>query len=147
MEEGVATMLNEPVYAGFFRRMLGSLIDAAVVGTVGAVVNAPFGVPKTAGAPVSSVQAVVTIVFGLASFLYYVGMESSAKQATIGKILMGLKVTDLNGNRIGFLRSTGRYCCHLFSVLTLGVGFLMVFFTKKKQTLHDKIAGCLVIRI
>jgi uncharacterized RDD family membrane protein YckC len=73
-------------------------------------------------------------------------MESSAKQATVGKMALGLVVTDLNGNRITFARATGRYFGKALSSLILHIGYLMAGFTPKKQALHDIIAECLVVK-
>lgn len=79
-------------------------------------------------------------------WLYYAGMESSAQQATLGKLAVGMKVTDLTGRRISFLRATGRYFAKLISALTLCIGYAMVAFTARRQALHDKIAETLVVR-
>ncbi len=78
--------------------------------------------------------------------LYYPLMESSKKQGTLGKIAMGIKVTDMQGRRIFFGRATDRYFAKCISVLTLMIGYFMAGFTKKKQALHDIIANCLVIK-
>ena len=86
------------------------------------------------------------LVGALATAAYYLFMHSSSKQATLGKMAMGLKVTDLDGERIGvgksFLRTIGSFV----SAVLLMVGYLMVAFTERKQGLHDKIAGTLVVR-
>ena len=81
-----------------------------------------------------------------ASWLYFALMESSAKGATLGKLALGLRVTDLNGNRISFARATGRYFGKIVSGMILMIGYLMAGFTQQKQALHDIMAGCLVIR-
>jgi uncharacterized RDD family membrane protein YckC len=73
-------------------------------------------------------------------------MESSARQATLGKMALGIVVTDLDGNRIGFGRATGRYFAKILSALILLIGFIMAAFTQKKQGLHDIIAGTLVVK-
>jgi uncharacterized RDD family membrane protein YckC len=73
-------------------------------------------------------------------------MESSAWQATLGKKILGLKVTDLSGNRITFARASGRFFGKILSGMILGIGFLMAGFTARKQALHDILAGCLVLR-
>jgi uncharacterized RDD family membrane protein YckC len=82
----------------------------------------------------------------LVGWLYYAFMESSANQATVGKMAVGLKVTDLNGKRISFGRATGRYFGRLLSGFILGIGFLMIAFSAKKQGLHDTLAGTLVVK-
>jgi uncharacterized RDD family membrane protein YckC len=80
------------------------------------------------------------------SWLYSALMERSSKQATLGKMALGIRVTDLDGNRIGFGKATGRYFAKILSALILGIGFLMVAFTQRKQGLHDMLAGTLVMR-
>jgi len=80
------------------------------------------------------------------SWIYYASLESSAWQATLGKKILGLKVTDLAGNRISFGRASGRFFGKILSGMILGIGFLMAGFTERKQALHDILAGCLVLR-
>lgn len=79
------------------------------------------------------------------SWFYFVFQESSSWQATIGKRLMGIKVVDLKGRPISFWRATGRYFTKLFLRPIFMIGLSMIVFTKKKQALHDKMAGTLVI--
>ena len=75
---------------------------------------------------------------------YFVLSESSRWQATIGKKLLGIKVGDSKGKRIStgkaFLRLFGRW----ISGQILLIGYLMAFFTKNKQALHDLLAATLV---
>ena len=78
-------------------------------------------------------------------WIYFAGFESSRFQATLGKRVLGLKVTSLSGKRIGFLRASVRYFCKILSRLIFMIGFFMIPFTKKNQGLHDKIAQTLVI--
>jgi uncharacterized RDD family membrane protein YckC len=132
------------VYAGFWRRLAAVLIDGLLVGAIIAPLVMAFGEGETYAEAVrstsgSSIQTVIT-------WLYYALMESSAKQATVGKLVLGILVTDLEGRRIGFGRATGRHFAKILSALILGIGFLMVAFTERKQGLHDMVAGTLVIR-
>jgi uncharacterized RDD family membrane protein YckC len=83
----------------------------------------------------------------LIQWLWFTIPESSKWQATIGKKMVGLKVTDENGERIGFGKANWRYWSKILSGLILFVGFVMVAFTEKKQGLHDKIAGTLVVKV
>lgn len=79
-------------------------------------------------------------------WLYWTVFESSSWQATPGKRMLGLRVTDMDGNRIGFGRANARYWSKILSFLILLIGFLMVAFTRRKQGLHDLIASTLVLR-
>jgi uncharacterized RDD family membrane protein YckC len=81
----------------------------------------------------------------VAGWLYFALMESSAKGATLGKRALGIKVTDMSGNRISFGRATGRYFGKIVSGVILYIGFLMAGFTQQKQALHDIMASCLVV--
>ncbi len=76
---------------------------------------------------------------------YYVGFEVSRYEATPGKIAMALRVTDLEGRRVGIVRASIRHFAKLLTLATLSLGFFMAVFTRKRQTLHDLVAGCLVI--
>jgi uncharacterized RDD family membrane protein YckC len=127
-------------YAGFWRRVAAALIDGILVGVVSWIVTLIFsGISD--GAEVTAQILVLIAAYG-----YYAGMESSSYQATVGKIALGIQVTDLNGNRISFGRALGRNLAEILSALILGIGYIMVAFTPKKQGLHDMIAGTLVVQ-
>lgn len=135
-------------YAGFGQRLVALIIDSLVTGVLGAVVGVILGVIAVAAETEDSAltEVVYNLIGVLIGWLYYVLMESSSKQATLGKMAMGIKVTDLNGNRIGFGRATGRYFAKIISSLILLIGYLMMLWSPRKQTLHDSISGCLVTR-
>jgi len=82
----------------------------------------------------------------LAVWVYHAAFVSSAWQGTIGKMVLGLKVVDYSGNRITFGRATARYFSQALSALILGIGFMMVGWTNKRQGLHDFIAETRVVR-
>jgi uncharacterized RDD family membrane protein YckC len=127
-------------YAGFWRRVAAALIDGILVGVVSWIVTLIFsGISD--GAEVTAQILVLIAAYG-----YYAGMESSSYQATVGKIALGIQVTDLNGNRISFGRALGRNLAEILSALIFGIGYIMVAFTPKKQGLHDMIAGTLVVQ-
>ncbi|OGU55862.1 MAG: hypothetical protein A2V66_18000 [Ignavibacteria bacterium RBG_13_36_8] len=96
-----------------------------------------------------SVFIIVIIFFSILAiivqWLYFALMESSSKQATLGKMALNIKVVDMSGNRISFGRATGRYFGKIISGLILMIGYIMAGFTEKKQALHDIMANCLVI--
>ena len=95
---------------------------------------------------VLSIATFVVVVLVL-SWLYFAGMESSEHQGTLGKMALGLVVTDMNGLRISFARASGRFFAKIITGLVpLYIGYIMAGFTEKKQALHDMIASCLVLR-
>jgi len=89
---------------------------------------------------------IILFISTLVQWLYYAHMESSKMQGTVGKFLLGIKVTDLNGSRISFVHASARYFAKFISLFTFGIGYLMVLFTEKKQALHDIISKCLVVK-
>lgn len=91
--------------------------------------------------------SLTSAVFGfLLKWLYFTLLESSASQATLGKAVIGIRVTDMQGRRISLLKANARYWAKILSAITLGFGYLMAGFTKRKQALHDMVAGTLVVR-
>jgi uncharacterized RDD family membrane protein YckC len=82
----------------------------------------------------------------IVQWLYDALTTSSSWQATVGKKVLRLKVTDEAGNRISFGRATGRFFGKLLSGMIMNIGFIMIAFTERKQGLHDMIAGTRVIR-
>ncbi|HKS80277.1 MAG TPA: RDD family protein [Candidatus Acidoferrales bacterium] len=98
--------------------------------------------------PFSIVFGMIVAILGaiLGQWLYYAWMESSSHQGTVGKIALGLVVTDLQGRRVSFARATGRFFSRIITRLTFGIGYIIAGFTERKQTLHDMIASCLVLR-
>ncbi len=64
----------------------------------------------------------------------------------MGKLVLGIRVPDLNGQRISFARASGRYFAEILSAATLYIGFLMVAFNPRKRALHDFLAGTVVYK-
>jgi uncharacterized RDD family membrane protein YckC len=111
----------------------------------------PFHLNETAPSPAAMLfLLLVELVFWALTltlaWLYFAKLESGPARATYGKRVMGLRVTDLAGERIGFGRATGRFFGKFVSGLTFYIGFIMAAFTERKQALHDMIAGTLVVR-
>ena len=139
-------------YAGFWKRVLAFLLDYIVMMVLIIVFSfgmgmmmAHNGVDATADETLALFDALMQWVVLMLGWLYFGWMESSQYQATLGKLLMGLKVTNIQGERLSFWRATGRHFGKYLSFLLLGIGFLMVAFTRRKQGLHDLMTSCLVI--
>ena len=82
----------------------------------------------------------------IASWPYYTFLEASPTQGTIGKMILRLKVTDLDGRRIRWGRANARYFGRWLSGLPYCAGYLFPLFTARKQALHDLMARCLVLK-
>lgn len=135
-------------YANFWKRTAAYLLDYVIYmtgcGMLLLVIGIILGVSGTN--PSEMAFNVLGLLISLVVYLlYYVWPEASAWQATLGKRIFGLKVTDLNGQRISFWRSLGRNVGMVVSSFILCIGYLMCFWTQQKQCLHDHMAGCLVV--
>jgi uncharacterized RDD family membrane protein YckC len=94
-------------------------------------------------------DAVIFAVFGLwlaLAWLYEVLQVASRRQATWGMRAVGIFRTDLHGRRLSFARASALYGYGLLSYVLYGLGFVSQPFTRKRQTLHDWMAGSVVLR-
>ncbi|HRX85191.1 MAG TPA: RDD family protein, partial [Phycisphaerae bacterium] len=136
-------------YASFGARAAAAFVDFVILQIVSSIINAVFlGVLLSKlDTTTILIATIVPLVLDAAfTMLYSVWLESSKWQATPGKMLMHLKVVDVEGRRISFGRSSWRNFAKGFSMLTLGVGYLMPLWTRRRQALHDQAAGCCVVR-
>jgi uncharacterized RDD family membrane protein YckC len=132
-------------FGGFWIRVLAYIIDIIpllIIGFVLALLSGEDLINTDPSAPLYSFTDLVGLIVGIA---YFVGFESSAYQATPGKMALGLIVVDTDGRRISPARAFGRYFAKILSGLILLIGYIMVGFTERKQGLHDMIAGTLVV--
>lgn len=135
------------LYAGFWRRVVSYFIDGLIVFVPLVILIALIVVAAGGGAGgQSGSTALVWPIALLGAWLYFALFERSHLQATPGKLALGLRVTDGQGDRIGFGRATGRYFGKLLSGAILDIGYMMAGWTARKQGLHDMMAGCLVVR-
>ena len=134
-------------YAGFWRRFAALLIDWFVFSSIEIFIAAARGIPLNARPSTEPEVVAKAFLINLVIFwLYWAISESSPWQASIGKRAMDVYVTDLKGCRISFAQASGRFFGKVISAIILGVGFIMIAFTERKQGLHDLLAGCLVVR-
>jgi len=133
-------------YAGFWKRFAASIIDGVILMVCGLIIGGFIGFVYrfTAGTSVGA-GALGNLGGIILGWLYFAIMESSSTQGTLGKMALGIKVTNLSGDRISFGRATGRHLGKIISAFIFFIGYLMVAFTSRKQGLHDMIAGCLVV--
>lgn len=142
-------------FATFWQRFAASFADGICIQLLSVALGLGIGAVAAAtglanddgtGAAEAMLEGLGGLVGVLTFWLYYALQESSERQATVGKRLVGLRVTDLQGRRISFGRATLRLVCKILSYLTFLIGFLIQPFTKRKQALHDLLAGTLVFK-
>lgn len=152
-------------YAGFWKRLLAYVVDALVLYIPNKLIMDAMGAEAAQNRLTSALQAAGTdvstildayghffseistanLVATLMAWLYFAFCESSAWQATLGKLAVGIRVTDVHGARISLPRALGRYPAKFLSVFTFGFGFLMAGWTRRKQALHDMVVSTLVL--
>ncbi len=147
--------IARPRPAGFWIRFLAYLIDLALIwagflalyfaGFESVLDLDPPGYGEIE--PSSNVSRSLPgfIVFVLVAWLYEAILTSSRHQATVGKLLLNLKVVDENYDRIGFALATFRHMLKYVSHFVLEIGFIMIAFRESKEGLHDLMAGTYVI--
>jgi uncharacterized RDD family membrane protein YckC len=142
---------NNFEYAGFWRRFAAYMLDWVILGFF---LNAVYWFLRNQIQMGHIRYETLEVISGILlipisiiiTWCYYSGLESSPLQATLGKWLIGLYVTDENGERLTFGKATGRHFAKIISGIILGIGYILAGFTEKKQALHDTIAGCLVLK-
>ncbi len=141
--------------AGFWIRGLAFLVDAILVSVLvwigGTLVRGSVWI---GGAFSSAPDAALEWLESAAGMLLALLIEAAYFSLTVGhsgqtpgKRLLRLKVIRVNGEAVGFGLAFVRWLAQGISFLALGVGFLMIAFTRNKQGLHDKIAGTFVVRL
>jgi uncharacterized RDD family membrane protein YckC len=153
-------------YAGFWIRFIAIIIDGIIISIVRAFLVIPIlamvGISFANGmgdidpsnmddlipmiATFIAAAGVLMLVSTIIWVLYGTLMEASKYQATVGKLALGLIVTDTNGAKLDFSKSLVRNLSKLLSNFILMIGYIMAAFTEKKQGLHDIIAGTLVVK-
>jgi uncharacterized RDD family membrane protein YckC len=117
----------------FWIRLVAWLIDGLVVGVITSVLTFIL---------VNSPQQQLLLSF-LVGIVYHVGWWVN-KGATPGKLAMGLRVVDMDGNTLNVLHAVGRYFSYILSAITFGIGYLMIF-GEEHMGLHDRVSGSQVV--
>lgn len=134
-------------YGGFWRRLAAHAIDIMLLGLISSLVSSLIGITAVEGDEPFNQRQLLVVLFALGlATLYYGLWESSPTQATPGKLALSLRVAGRDGRRIAFPRAAVRYWGKLLSTLLLGVGFVMIAFTRRRQGLHDLLADTIVLQ-
>jgi len=147
---GTATPTRETAmrYAGFSLRASAMLIDFTLLWVV--FVLAQFALTMSGAAPAGldafGGERAQLYTGGLAWWVYKAVLHSSPWQGTVGKMVLGLRVADLEGRRISFVHATLRYAAEVGSYPLMGIGYLAAMFSRRGQALHDMIARTCVVQ-
>lgn len=126
--------------AGFWLRFVALVVDSALMMILlGVMMIGAAGVGEDLVAPAYWLWVLI-------SFLYWPVLESTARRGTVGKMMLGLVVADIDGGKLPFLRSLLRNLAKIISAIPFYIGFLLAAFTARKQALHDLITKAVVLR-
>jgi uncharacterized RDD family membrane protein YckC len=135
--------------AGFWRRAAAFGVDALwLFCTAGTLALALSGTPWPSAGDGTGLAGAAAVLLNrvLPALVCIVGWGRFG--ATPGKCLLELRVVDARtGGRPGYMRAFIRYVGYFVSFLTLGLGFVWIVFDRRRQGLHDKLAGTRVIRV
>lgn len=126
--------------AGFWRRCAAFTIDsmvAAVAFVIPSAVLLSATSQSLSDAQLLTLGCVLMVLYGV----YFEGKTGSSP----GKRFLGLKVVDASGSRLGYLRTFVRHLIKAGMPFTLYLGFLTQPFTRKRQGVHDMLAGARVL--
>lgn len=140
---------GEVKYAGFWIRWAGAIIDGIILQIGFYIFSFSLGSSGGLGGnsyTLMNVRSVGIIVLSfVAPFIYYIIM-THYYSATLGKMAVGIVVKNETGQKLTLGEVLMREIPgKLLSSITLGIGYLMVAFTEKKQGLHDKLAHSVVV--
>ena len=114
-------------------RAVALFLDLVVIGVLTTLVTSMLGIDSHGWTA------------SLISWLYFATQESSGWMGTFGKRVMGLAVQGVDGRQLGFGRASLRWAARWLSGLAFGLGYALALFNDKRQTLHDLLAGTVVV--
>lgn len=133
-------------YSGFWRRLMALLLDSVLLFFPAAIVRVLLGQPVIQDPMESGSGSPLATGIELAiDATYAVAMVTSRARATLGMQAMEIQLVTVNGERVGVARATLRWFAQLLDILTLGIGYLIMFFNRRRQTLHDLVSGTVVV--
>ena len=157
---------NQIQYAGFWMRLVASLIDAIFLYIINSIVMsvvlfAYYGSQldlnwltnfqnslTVDNSQFWSFLGIILLAYlvGLAVTIAYYTITIGKWGRTLGKAALKIKVVKPDGSRVSYWRALGRSLAYYLNGFTLSLSFLMIAFTKNKRGLHDYIADTIVIK-
>ncbi len=124
-------------YVGVGRRFLALLVDVVVLGIVDGVIALLL----------RSVPGVESVLLSLIPVVYILAMEAT-RGATIGKMVLGLRVVKLDGSPIGWSESIIRNLLRIVDGIgAYLVGAIFIWTSPQRQRLGDRAAKTVVVRV
>ncbi|WP_246010407.1 RDD family protein [Bacillus yapensis] len=131
-------------FAGFWMRFWAYLLDLVVIGSINRLLINPAFRALDIDLNAFSIFAPVTIATAITFYAYFVLMTKYFGQ-TLGKMVFGLKVVPLKGNKLSWGTILFREWIGRFISTTVWISYAIVAFLPKKQGLHDLFSDTSVI--
>jgi len=90
--------------------------------------------------------AIATLI-GMAIYVAYFTIAIGRWGQTIGALAVSIKVVHPDGTLLSYGAACARFFGSIVSYLILWIGYLMMIWDRRKQTLHDKMVGSVVIKV
>ena len=130
-------------YASIGRRGVAAVLDVAALFLLGYLVALATGNTTKVGYELTDGPAILPFFLW---FLYYISMEATLG-ATIGKLMVGIRVVSLEGSSIGWSSSVIRNALRLVDgVVFYLIGIIFVLTSAERQRLGDRVASTVVVR-
>jgi uncharacterized RDD family membrane protein YckC len=126
-------------YAGFGSRLISLIVDVIIVGVVNFIVQFVVAMALDSQA----LSSIIGIVISLGYLVYFF----SSTGQTVGMKLLGIKAVDANGQTLSAGAALLRAVAAWVSAIILFIGYLMMLWDGRKQTLHDKVAGSYIVKV
>jgi uncharacterized RDD family membrane protein YckC len=145
---------KEAAFKGFWIRLVAAILDSIILFVMALIISfalAVIAVTLLGEEAVIATFLLTFLSFGLALLLYKPLMEGSEYQATFGKVILGMKVVNQNGNRLSMSESFLRTIVYVGMLSVPGIniigllGVIMIGFTEQKQGLHDMLSKTFVV--
>jgi uncharacterized RDD family membrane protein YckC len=133
---------------GVGRRLFALIIDGVILGVIDSILGYAFGGAHMADGSVSiSLTGLPAVVVILIPVLYFVVLEA-VMGGTVGKLLLGMHITKLDGSRIGWGASIVRNLLRVIDALPFAyiLGAILIWTSPSKQRLGDRVAHTVVVR-
>lgn len=133
-------------YAGFWMRFWAYLLDLIVIGSIERIIINPLFRGFDISLVDSNLFAPISISSAVVFYLYFVLMTKFFRQ-TLGKMVFGLKVVELDKENLSWGTVLLREWIGRFISTTIFIGYAIVAFLPKKQGLHDLFVDTSVVHV
>jgi uncharacterized RDD family membrane protein YckC len=146
--EAARSKAERKAYGGFWLRFAAAMIDLVASFVLAGILLLLFKlVDMAVGRDVLTGDRFTSLALLAVAWLYDAGLTASNARATLGKLVLGLRVEDGDTRgRVSFLIASGRHFAKVVSVTLLLLGYVPMFWDSRRRALHDLAAGTVVVK-